>query len=487
MKIEKMTVHEIRTGIMEGKFTAKEITTACLKRIYEEEPLIGGFLTVCRGEALAQAERVDEKIKRGEQIGRLGGVPVAVKDNICTDGIRTTCASRMLHDFIPPYDATVVKKLKDADAVIIGKTNMDEFAMGSSTENSAFQKTRNPWDRERVPGGSSGGSAAVVSAGMVPLALGSDTGGSIRQPAAFCGVVGLKPTYGLVSRFGLVAFGSSLDQIGPFARNVKDSALLLEVIQGEDKLDSTSVKHSVTEDYLSRIEQSVNGMKIAVPVEFFQSGLDGEIAASIKESIEKLKAMGASVEEISLPITTEGLSAYYIISSAEASSNLARFDGIRYGYRTAEFRDLDELMEKSRSEGFGEEVKRRIMLGTYALSSGYYDAYYKRAQKLRKKIREQFVEVFKSYDLMLSPVSPVLPFKIGEKSNDPIEMYLADIYTVNINLAGVPALSMPCGFNKDGLPIGLQIIGPHYGEDKIFKAAHALEQELKLNNLQPML
>ena len=487
MNIEKMTAQEIRSGIIEKQFTAKEVITSFFERIYERDTIVDGFLTLCQEEALAQAEHIDEKIKKGEQIGRLGGVPIAIKDNMCTDGIKTTCASKMLYDFIPPYDATVIKKLKEADAIIIGKTNMDEFAMGSSTENSAFKKTKNPWDRERVPGGSSGGSAAVVSAGMTPIALGSDTGGSIRQPAAFCGVVGLKPTYGLVSRFGLIAFGSSLDQIGPFARNVKDSALVLEAIQGEDKLDSTSVKHPITEDYMSCIEEGVKGMRIAVPVEFFQSGLDEEIAVSIKESIEKLKSLGAVVEEISLPITAEGLSAYYIISSAEASSNLARFDGIRYGYRTEEFENLDELMEKSRSEGFGEEVKRRIMLGTYALSSGYYDAYYNRAQKLRKKIKEQFNKAFESYDLILSPTSPVLPFKIGEKSSDPIEMYLADIYTININLAGIPALSMPCGFSKNGLPIGLQIIGPHYGEDKIFKAAYALEQELKLIAMQPML
>ena len=487
MNTEKMTAHEIRSGIIEKQFTAKEVVISFFERIYEKDPAIDGFLTLCREEALNQAEYIDEKIKKGEPLGKLGGVPIAIKDNICTDGINTTCASRMLHDFIPPYDATVIKKLKDADAIIIGKTNMDEFAMGSSTENSAFKKTKNPWDRERVPGGSSGGSAAVVSAGMAPIALGSDTGGSIRQPAAFCGVVGLKPTYGLVSRFGLVAFGSSLDQIGPLSKNVKDSALVLEAIQGGDKLDSTSVRHSITEDYLSGIEAGVKGMRIAVPVEFFQSGLDEEIAASIKESIEKLKALGAVVEDISLPITAEGLSAYYIISSAEASSNLARFDGIRYGYRTEGFEDLDELIEKSRSEGFGEEVKRRIMLGTYALSSGYYDAYYNRAQKLRKKIKEQFIKVFESYDVILSPTSPVLPFKIGEKSSCPIEMYLADIYTININLAGVPALSMPCGFSNTGLPIGLQLIGCHYGEDKIFKAAYALEQELKLTAMQPML
>jgi len=487
LNTEKMNAYEIRSGIIKKQFTAKEVITSFFERIYDKDTIIDGYLTLCRAEALTQAEHIDEKIKRGEKIGRLGGVPIAIKDNICTDGIKTTCASRILQDFIPPYDATVVKKLKEADAIIIGKTNMDEFAMGSSTENSAFKKTRNPWDRDRVPGGSSGGSAAVVSAGMAALALGSDTGGSIRQPAAFCGVVGLKPTYGLVSRFGLVAFGSSLDQIGPLTRNVMDSALALEAIQGEDKLDSTSVRHSITEDYISGLEEGVKGMKIAVPVEFFQSGLEEEISVSIKESIEKLKALGAVVEDISFPITAEGLSAYYIISSAEASSNLARFDGIRYGYRTEEYEDLEELMKKSRSEGFGEEAKRRIMLGTYALSSGYYDAYYNRAQKLRKKIKEQFIKAFEGYDLILSPTSPVLPFKIGEKSSDPIEMYLADIYTININLAGVPALSMPCGFSKSGLPIGLQLIGSHYGEDKLFRAAYALEQELKLTDMQPML
>lgn len=487
MKIEAMTAEEIRSGIIEKRFTAEEIVTSLFKRIHEVEPKIDAYLTLSEEEALLQAKKIDEKAAKGEKLGKLGGVPIAVKDNICTDGIKTTCASKMLQDFIPPYDATVVKKLKEADAIIIGKTNMDEFAMGSSTENSSFKKTKNPWDVTRVPGGSSGGSAAAVGAGLAPISLGSDTGGSIRQPAAFCGVVGLKPTYGLVSRFGLIAFGSSLDQIGPFGKTVKDSALLLEVIQGEDKLDSTSVKHEVTEDYLSTLGDGVKGMKIGVPVEFFQSGLDEEIAASIKESIEKLKALGAVVEEISLPITAEGLSAYYIISSAEASSNLARFDGIRYGYRPEEFDDVYDLMERSRTEAFGEEVKRRIMLGTYALSSGYYDAYYNRAQKLRKKIREQFQQAFEKYDLILSPTSPVLPFKSGEKSNNPVEMYLADIYTININLAGIPALSMPCGFSKEGLPIGLQIIGPHFGEEKILKAAYALEQELKLTGMLPEL
>lgn len=487
MKIELMTAQEIKKGVSDGSFTAVEVITELFKRIREVEPQVDSYITLCEEEALLRAGEIDEKAKCGLTLGRFAGVPIAIKDNICTDGIKTTCASKMLEDFVPPYNATVIEKLFKEDAIIIGKTNMDEFAMGSSTENSAFKRTKNPYDLSRVPGGSSGGSAAAVSAGIAPVSLGSDTGGSIRQPAAFCGVVGLKPTYGLVSRFGLIAFGSSLDQIGPFSKTIEGCALTLEIIQGEDPLDSTSVKHEINTDYLSTLKDGVKGMKIGVPREFFQSGLDEEISNSVKASIEKLKSLGAVVEETSLPITNEGLSAYYIISSAEASSNLARFDGIRYGYRPEKFRSVDELMELSRTKGFGDEVKRRIMLGTYALSSGYYDAYYTRAQKLKKKIRQQFTEAFEKYDIILSPVSPVLPFKCGEKSENPLEMYLADIYTVNINLAGLPALSMPCGFSKSGLPIGLQIIGAHFGEDKIFKAAYALEQELKLTGMQPKL
>lgn len=487
MNTEVLTAEEIRSGITEGRFSAREVIDSIFSRIQDYEPIIEGYITLCREEALAEAKCIDERIKRGEALGSLAGIPIAIKDNICTNGIKTTCASKMLQDFIPPYDATVVRKLKEADAVVIGKTNMDEFAMGSSTENSAFKKTRNPWDTDRVPGGSSGGSAAVVAAGTATVALGSDTGGSIRQPAAFCGVVGVKPTYGLVSRYGLVAFGSSLEQIGPVSRTVRDSALLLQAIQGTDRMDATSVRHKLTEDYITSIGAGVDGLKIAVPVELFRSGLDGEIAASVRASAEKLRYLGAVVEDISLPLNEEGLSAYYIISSAEASSNLSRFDGIRYGYRTAEFSDLGQLIAKSRSEGFGEEVKRRIMLGTYALSSGYYNAYYNRAQKLRNSIREQYESVFRSYDILLSPVSPVLPFKMGEKSQDPIGMYLSDIYTVSSNLAGVPALSMPCGFSAEGLPIGLQLIGPHYGEEKLFRTAYALEQLLELKKLPPLL
>ncbi|HEY5525217.1 MAG TPA: Asp-tRNA(Asn)/Glu-tRNA(Gln) amidotransferase subunit GatA [Clostridium sp.] len=487
MNIENMDICQIRDGIKNRSFTATSVITSLFERIKTIDPKVKSYLRLCEEDALEKAKIVDEKISKNEPIGALAGVPIAIKDNICTDGITTTCASKILEDFIPPYNATVIEKLLKEDAIIIGKTNMDEFAMGSSTENSAFQATRNPWDLERVPGGSSGGSAACVAAGLAPVSLGSDTGGSIRQPASFCGVVGLKPTYGLVSRFGLIAFGSSLDQIGPISKTVKDAALTLEIIQGADDLDCTTYKEPIQKEYLSTIESGVSGMKVGVPKEFFKEGLDEEIKASLLDSIEKLKALGAQVEEMSLPITEEGLSAYYIISSAEASSNLARFDGIRYGYRTKEFVDVDELITRTRTEAFGAEVKRRIMLGTYALSSGYYDAYYNRAQKLKKKIKEEFKKAFDKYDVILSPTSPTLPFKIGEKCTDPLAMYLGDIYTININLAGIPAISLPYGMSKAGLPIGLQIIGPHFGEAKIFKVAYALEQEVKISTLAPIL
>lgn len=486
MQIELLQANEIRESIIARRFTAVEVVTALFDRIKEVEPKVQAYITLCEEEALERAKEIDKKIAAGEPVGRLAGVPIAIKDNICTDGTLTTCASKMLGDFVPPYDATVIKKLLKEDAIIIGKTNMDEFAMGSSTENSSFKTTKNPWDLTRVPGGSSGGSAAVVAAGLSPISLGSDTGGSIRQPAAFCGVVGFKPTYGIVSRFGLIAFGSSLDQIGPFSKSVTDAALTLEVIQGEDSLDSTSYKGEIKGDYLSTLADGVKGMKIGVPKEFFQSSLDEEISDSIKQSIQVLKDLGAEVSEISLPITEEGLSAYYIISSAEASSNLARFDGVRYGYRPEEFSNIDDLMVKSRTEAFGTEVKRRIMLGTYALSSGYYDAYYNRAHKLKKKIKEEFKKAFDEYDVILSPTTPTVAFKCGEKSEDPLSMYLADIYTVNANLAGIPAISIPCALSKEGLPIGLQILGPHFGEEKILKAAYALEQELKVSTLAPV-
>ncbi|WP_026476969.1 Asp-tRNA(Asn)/Glu-tRNA(Gln) amidotransferase subunit GatA [Alkaliphilus transvaalensis] len=480
MELRTMSIDEIVTGIKNRKIKAQELIETIYKKIDEVDPILQGYLTLCKEEALKQAKQIDEKAMKGEKLGKLAGVPVAIKDNICTDGVLTTCGSKMLEDFIPPYDATVVKKLKEEGAIIIGKTNMDEFAMGSSNENSAFKATKNPWDIKRVPGGSSGGSAAVVAAGMAPLSLGSDTGGSIRQPAAFCGVVGLKPTYGLVSRFGLIAFASSLDQIGPIATNVKDCALSLEVLQGHDPMDATSVREEVKGNYLEEIEKGIEGFRIGVPIDLLKGGLNEEISKAIEGSIENLKELGAIVEEITLPIVDEGLSAYYIISSAEASSNLARFDGIRYGYRPKQFESVEDLMERSRTEAFGEEVKRRIMLGTYALSSGYYDAYYNKAQKIRDKIQKQYEALFNDYDLIVTPTTPTLPFLQGEKINDPMEMYLGDIFTISANLAKIPALSMPCGFSKEGLPIGLQIIGGAFKEDKILRAAYKLEQKLQV-------
>lgn len=476
----KLTLKEMVSKIKSRELSSEEVVSSYLKNIREKEHGVNAFLTVMGDDALAKAKEIDKRIADGEKLGALAGIPIAVKDNICTEGVKTTCASKMLQDFVPPYDATVVKKLIAEDAVIIGKTNMDEFAMGSSTENSAFKKTANPRDLSRVPGGSSGGSAAAVGADMCPVSLGSDTGGSIRQPAAFCGVVGLKPTYGLVSRFGLVAFGSSLDQIGPFSQNVEDSAYMLNIISGTDLYDSTSIRELPETDYTASLKDGVKGMKIGVPEEFFGEGLDAEIKETVEKAIETLKENGAEVEMISLPIIKDGLAAYYIMSSAEASTNLSRYDGIRYGYRPEKFDSVDELMEKSRTEGFGPEVKRRIMIGTYALSSGYYDAYYNKADKFRTKLKHDLSKTFKKYDLILGPVSPVLPFKLGEKNADPLSMYLADIYTINVNLAGIPAISIPGGVSKDGLPIGIQLMGDMLCEEKIFKAAYSLEQSLKV-------
>ena len=476
----KLTLKEMVSKIKSRELSSEEVVSSYLKNIREKEHGVNAFLTVMGDDALAKAKEIDKRIEDGEKLGALAGIPIAVKDNICTEGVKTTCASKMLQDFVPPYDATVVKKLIAEDAVIIGKTNMDEFAMGSSTENSAFKKTANPRDLSRVPGGSSAGSAAAVGADMCPVSLGSDTGGSIRQPAAFCGVVGLKPTYGLVSRFGLVAFGSSLDQIGPFSQNVEDSAYMLNIISGTDLYDSTSIRELPEIDYTASLKDGVKGMKIGVPEEFFGEGLDAEIKETVEKAIETLKENGAEVEMISLPIIKDGLAAYYIMSSAEASTNLSRYDGIRYGYRPEKFDSVDELMEKSRTEGFGPEVKRRIMIGTYALSSGYYDAYYNKADKFRTKLKHDLSKTFKKYDLILGPVSPVLPFKLGEKNADPLSMYLADIYTINVNLAGIPAISIPGGVSKDGLPIGIQLMGDMLCEEKIFKAAYSLEQSLKV-------
>ncbi|MCI1580819.1 MAG: Asp-tRNA(Asn)/Glu-tRNA(Gln) amidotransferase subunit GatA [Clostridium beijerinckii] len=476
----QMNIKEMVEKIKSGELTSEALVQSYIEEITKNEGTINAFLTLTCEEALAKAKEIDAKVKAGESLGRLAGIPIAIKDNICTEGVNTTCASKMLEDFIPPYDATVIKKLLAEDAIIIGKTNMDEFAMGSSNENSAFKKTLNPRDITRVPGGSSGGSAAAVAAKFAPVSLGSDTGGSIRQPAAFCGVVGLKPTYGLVSRFGLIAFGSSLDQIGPFSNSVEDSAYILNIISGTDEYDSTSIRDLKEIDYTASLQDGIKGMKIGVPEEFFGEGLDEEIKESVKNSLDKLKELGAEVETFSLPIIKEGLAAYYIMSSAEASTNLDRYDGIRYGYKTPNYTNLDELVENSRTEGFGAEVKRRIMLGTYALASGYYDAYYKKADAFRRKLRYDLKKTFEKYDLIVGPVSPVLPFKIGEKKADPLAMYLADIYTINVNLAGNPAISIPAGKSKEGLPIGIQLMGDMLCEEKIFKAAYSLEQALAI-------
>ena len=479
--MKKYSIKELVKKIQDKEISCVEVVDYYIKEIEKKEDKIDAFLLLQTEDALKKAKELDEKIAKGEKVGRLAGIPIAIKDNMCTRGVKTTCASKMLEDFVPPYDATVIKKLEEEDAILIGKTNLDEFAMGSSTENSAFKITKNPIDTTRVPGGSSGGSAAAVGAEMVPLALGSDTGGSIRQPASFCGIVGMKPTYGLVSRYGLIAFGSSLDQIGPFSMTVEDNAYLLNILAGEDELDGTTAKGLSKKDYTKDIDAGIEGMKIGIPKEFIEEeGLDSEIKDVILKDIEALRELGAEVEIFSLPATKDGLAPYYIISSAEASSNLARFDSIRYGYRTKEFTSVEELVEKSRSEGFGREVKRRIMLGTYALSSGYYDAYYNKAQKFRAKLKQDFKEAFKKYDIIIGPVSPILPFKIGERCEDPTAMYLADIYTININLATVPALSMPGGKSSDGLPIGLQLIGDVFTEEKIYKVAYALEKKLNL-------
>ena len=479
--MKKYSIKDLVNKIQNKEISCEEVIDFYIKEIEKKEDKIDAFLSLDKENAIKKAKYLDEKIVKGEKVGLLAGIPIAIKDNMCTRGVKTTCASKLLEDFIPPYDATVIKKLELEDAILIGKTNLDEFAMGSSTENSAFKITKNPIDNSRVPGGSSGGSAAAVGGEMVPLALGSDTGGSIRQPASFCGIVGMKPTYGLVSRFGLIAFGSSLDQIGPFSMTVEDNAYLLSIIVGEDDNDGTTAKNLEKKDYTKDIDSGIKGMKIGIPKEFIEEeGLDPEIKEVVIKDIEILRELGADVEEFSLPSTKDGLAPYYIISSAEASSNLARFDSIRYGYRTKDYENVSELVEKSRSEAFGREVKRRIMLGTYALSSGYYDAYYNKAQKFRSKLKADFKEAFKKYDIIIGPVSPILPFKIGERCEDPTAMYLADIYTININLATVPALSMPGGKSSEGLPIGLQLIGDVFTEEKIYKVAYALEKKLNL-------
>ena len=473
MELTDLTVHELMEKVKSKEITIEEITKAYADRINEKEPEVNAFVSTRLDEAIVESKNPE------------AGIPIGIKDNICTKGIKTTCSSKMLENFVSPYDATVITKIKEKNMPILGKLNMDEFAMGSSTENSSFKITRNPWNLNKVPGGSSGGSAAAVAANLVPWALGSDTGGSIREPASFCGIVGLKPTYGLVSRSGLVAFASSLDQIGPMTKDVEDSALLLNIIAGHDENDSTSVKREKI-DYTKNLKNSIQGMKIGVPKEFFGEGINPEVKKSLENSIEEYKKLGAIVEECSLDVSESSLAAYYIIACAEASSNLGRFDGIRYGYRAKDYKDLKELFVKSRTEGFGKEVKRRIILGTYVLSSGYYDAFYKKAQKVRTYVKNKFDECFKKYDVLLTPVAPTTAFDIGSKTNNPLEMYLADICTVSINIASVPAISIPCGIDSNNMPIGMQLIGSRFQEEKILNAAYAIEQQIKFReNYKP--
>jgi aspartyl-tRNA(Asn)/glutamyl-tRNA(Gln) amidotransferase subunit A len=480
------TAGELVDLLSNGAITAEALTGEYLKTIRQRDPKIKAFLHVDEGAALEQARAIDAKRQRGAALGVLAGIPIALKDVICTKGRPTTCGSKILRNFVPPYDADVVTRLRQADAVFLGKTNLDEFAMGSSTENSAYQVTRNPWDLERIPGGSSGGSAAAVAAGEAPLALGTDTGGSIRQPAALCGVVGLKPSYGRVSRFGLVAYGSSLDQIGPLARTVADAVLLLEVIAGHDPRDSTSVNKPAP-PYRQTLEKPVKPVTIGVTREHFGQGLDPEVEQAVRAALKVYEGLGAAIREISLPHSPYAVAAYYVVATAEASSNLARYDGVHFGHRAKTFDNLIDMYCRSRGEGFGAEVKRRIMLGTYALSSGYIDAYYLKALKVRRLIQEDFDKAFSQCDVIVGPTSPTAAFKIGEKVDDPLAMYLSDIYTISGNLAGLTGISIPCGFTKAGLPIGLQIQAAPFEEEKLLRLARMYERETDWHTRRPSL
>ncbi len=473
--IIRLSVKELSQKLQSKAISAKEAAVAYLGHIEKAEPQIGAYLTITHEEALKAAEDIDRRRMAGEALPPLSGVPMGIKDNICTKGIKTTCASRMLENFTPPYNATAYQKLSDAGCTLLGKLNMDEFAMGSSTENSSVKVTRNPRDTSCVPGGSSGGAAAAVAACEAPFTLGSDTGGSIRQPASFCGVVGMKPTYGAVSRYGLIAFASSLDQIGPLTKTVEDSAWVLNALCGHDPKDSTSVSRE-TPDYTSELNQSVKGLRIAMPREFFGEGLHASVKAAVEKAAKWYAAQGAEIIDVSLPTLKYALPAYYVISSAEASSNLARFDGIRYGYRAEEYEDLNDLYVKTRSQGFGPEVKRRIMLGTFTLSAGYFDAYYKKALQVRTKIMEEYSNIFATCQAVLSPVAPTTAYKIREKTQNPLEMYLGDIYTVPVSIAGLPALSVPCGMDEQNLPIGMQLTGRPFSEPLLYRIAHAYEQ-----------
>ena len=484
MELYELTVHELRDKLAKKEITSEDITKSYIKRIEEKEPEVKAFVNTTTENAIEIAKEIDKKRAEGEKLSELAGIPIGIKDNICTKGVKTTCSSKMLESFVSPYDATVMEKVKDEDLIMLGKCNMDEFAMGASTEYSYFKKTSNPWNLNKVPGGSSGGSAAAVAAGMVPWALGSDTGGSVRQPSSFCGTVGLKPTYGLVSRYGLVAFASSLDQIGTITKDVEDNAMLLNVIAGHDAKDSTSVNVE-KKDYTKALINDVKGLKIGIPKEYFGEGINPEVKEAVMNVAKKYEELGATVEECSISVTDYALATYYIIACAEASSNLGRFDGIRYGYRTENFSNLKDIYRNSRSEGFGSEVKRRIILGTYVLSSGYYDAYYKKAQKVRTIVKQAFKDLFKKYDVLLTPTAPTVAFDIGTRSNNPLEMYLADICTVSINIGGVPAMSVPCGLDREGMPIGFQLIGNHFDEETLYRAAYTYEQNTDFKSNKP--
>ncbi len=474
MDLNILTIEAARTAVQERQITATALAEAFLKKIDAEDEKIGAYLLACRERALEQAGRIDAIADKGNPLPALGGVPLAVKDVLVTKGVRSTAGSKILGNYVPPYTATAVEKLEAAGAVILGKLNCDEFAMGSSNENSAFKPVHNPRDLSRVPGGSSGGSAAAVAAGTAIATLGSDTGGSIRQPAAFCGVVGVLPTYGRVSRYGLIAFASSLDHVGPVAKTVKDAAILLREISGRDPMDSTSANVPVPE-FAQEIEKPVKGLRVGVPKEYFGEGLDPEVRGAVEAAIQKLAEIGCEVKPISLPHTKYAVPTYYVIATAEASSNLARFDGVRYGYRAQGVKALSEMYRRTRDEGFGPEVKRRIMLGTYALSAGYYDAYYLKAQKVRTLLTKDFEDAFREVDVIATPTTPTAAFKMGEKVDDPVSMYLADIYTVTANLTGVPGISVPCGNSREGLPIGLQILGRHFDEAMVIRVGHAYE------------
>jgi len=475
MELSQLNVERVRSAIQQRTTTALALAEAHYAEIQKEDGRIGAFLTLCKERALEQADRIDRMAAEGKALPPLAGVPVAIKDVMSTRGVRTTAGSKSLAKYIPPYDCTAVARMEAAGAVILGKTNCDEFAMGSSNENSAFHPVRNPRDVTRVPGGSSGGSAAAVAADMAVVALGSDTGGSIRQPASFCGVVGLMPTYGRVSRYGLIAFASSLDHIGPLTKSVKDATVVLQTIAGRDPMDSTSADMPIP-NYVGELEKSVRGLKLGVAKEYFGEGLDDEVRHAVESAVDKLKKLGCEIVPVSLPHTPFAIPTYYLIATAEASSNLARYDGVRYSYRAPEVKSLSEMYRRSRDDGFGAEVKRRIMLGTYALSAGYYDAYYLKAQKVRTLLARDFDEAFRKVDAIVTPTSPTAAFRLGEKSNNPLAMYLADIYTVTADLAGIPGISIPCGETREKLPIGLQILGRHFEEATILRVAHAYEQ-----------